>query len=478
MSQILTTRQADELHKAMVAYLASVNLPTSAAALQEELSLGDGFDDATRKKYEGLLEKKWTSVVRLQKKIMDLENRCTTLQAELDSATPTSLSRRNQDPVSWLPRSPARHTLQSHRSPVTCVAFHPIFSSLASGSEDATIKIWDWELGELERTIKGHTRAVIDLDFGGPRGGTLLASCSSDLTIKLWDPSDDYKNIRTLPGHDHSVSAVRFIPSGAAGSPSSGNLLVSASWDKSLRIWDVSTGYCLKTIRGHADWVRDVAPSFDGRWLLSAGNDQTARVWDASSGEARATFLGHEHVIECCAFAPASSYPHLATLAGLKKAPPASSSAEFVATGSRDKSIKLWDARGTLIKTLVGHDNWVRSLLFHPGGKYLLSVSDDKTIRCWDLTQEGKCVKTIDDAHGHFISTIRWAPSIVKDPVLPNGDGHADAAGAGTAGATASTAVNGTGSGVGKKDDAGAKASIRCVIATGSVDLNVRVFAS
>src|ERR1700712_4592776 len=248
---------------------------------------------------------------------MELETRNASLQSEIDNATPTSLSRRNQDPTSWLPRSPARHTLQSHREPITCVAFHPVFSSLASGSEDYTIKIWDWELGELERTVKGHTKAVLDVDFGGPRGGTLLASCSSDLTIKLWDPSDEYKNIRTLPGHDHSVSAVRFIPSGAAGSPSSGNLLVSASRDKSLRIWDVSTGYCVKTIRGHADWVRDVSPSFDGRFLLSAGNDFTARLWDASSGEPKATLLGHEHVIECCVFAPPTAYENLATLAGL-----------------------------------------------------------------------------------------------------------------------------------------------------------------
>jgi WD40 repeat protein len=107
--------------------------------------------------------------------------------------------------------------------------------------------------------VKGHTKAVLDVDYGGSRGGTLLASCSSDLTNKLWDPSDEYKNIRTLPGDDHSVSAVRFISSGAAGSPISGNLLVSASRDKSLRIWDVSAGYCVKTIRGHADWVRDVS---------------------------------------------------------------------------------------------------------------------------------------------------------------------------------------------------------------------------
>lgn len=404
---------------------------------------------------------------------MDLEARNTALQSEIDSATPTSLSRRNQDPTSWLPRSPARHNLQSHRGPVNCVAFHPIFSSLASGSEDATLKIWDWELGELERTLKGHTKAVSDVDFGGPRGGTLLASCSQDLTIKLWDPSDEYKNIRTLPGHDHSVSAIRFIPSGAAGAPLSGNLLISASRDKSLRIWDVTTGYCVKTLRGHSDWVRDVSPSFDGRWLLSVSNDQTARLWDASSGEAKATFLGHEHVIECCTFAPAASYTHLSSMAGLKKPPPASSSGEYLATGSRDKTIKIWDSRGTLIKSLSGHDNWVRGLVFHPGGKYLLSVSDDKSIRCWDLSQEGKCVKTVGDAHEHFVSAIRWAPNVIKSQgAMVNGDGGF--------GQGASTTV-----GIGglMKDDPGGgggtgKESIRCVIATASVDLHVRVFAS
>ena len=390
---------------------------------------------------------------------MELENEKRSLQAELENATPTSLSRRNQDPASWLPKAPARHTLRSHREPITCLAFHPIFSSLASGSEDYTIKIWDWEMGELERTIKGHTKAVLDVDFGGPRGGTLLASCSSDLTIKLWDPSDDYKNIRTLPGHDHSVSAVRFVPSGAAGAPNSGELLVSASRDKTLRIWNVTTGYCLKTIRGHSEWVRTVCPSPDGRFILSGGGDQTARLWDISVANptTQLTFIGHEHIIECCALAPATAYYHLASIAGLKKPPLSSSSAEYMATGSRDKTIRLWDARGTCLKTLVGHDNWIREVVFHPGGKYLFSVSDDKTLRCWDLSQEGKCVKILKDAHDHFVSCLRWAPAIIKDPPTRSVD-----TANGTNGTKAKTQAD----------------QIRCVIATGSVDLCVRIFAN
>lgn len=69
MSAILTDRQAEELHKAIIAYLGVVNAPKTAEAFRQEVNVSAAFDDATRKKYEGLLEKKWTSVVRLQKKV-------------------------------------------------------------------------------------------------------------------------------------------------------------------------------------------------------------------------------------------------------------------------------------------------------------------------------------------------------------------------------------------------------------------------
>jgi platelet-activating factor acetylhydrolase IB subunit alpha len=180
-------------------------------------------------------------------------------------------------------------------------------------------------------------------------------------------------------------------------------------------------------------------------------------MWDLSQPDSNAqkqTFLAHEHVVDCCAFAPPTAYTHLASLAGLKKAPSTGSSAEYLATGSRDKLIKLHSANGICIKTLVGHDNWVRSLAFHPGGKYLLSSSDDKTIRCWDLSQEAKCVRVIAAAD-HFVTCLRWAPSLFKEPA--NGE------------------TNGTN---GTKGEEAVKEQIRCLIACGSVDLNVRVFSA
>ncbi|KAI0418386.1 nuclear distribution protein pac-1a [Xylaria grammica] len=458
---LLTSRQAEELHKSIIAYLATNGLTATETSLRAESNLGENeFDAATAEKYKGLLERKWTSV------IMDLESRNATLQSEVDSATPTALSMRTKDPASWLPTSSPRYTLESHRSTINCIAFHPVFSSLATGSDDDTIKIWDWETGDLERTIKGHTRAVLGVEYGGPRGNTLLASCSSDLTIKLWDPADEYKNIRTLAGHDHTVSALRFIP-GAA------NLLVSASRDQTLRIWDVTTGFCLRTLTGHTGWVRDVFPSSDGRYLLSAGDDATARLWDISSPaqtESKLAMLGHEHHVECCAIAPPAAYRYIALAAGLKKPPSPSSSAEYFATGSRDKTIRLWDARGTCLFTLVGHGNWVRGLVFHPGGKYLLSVSDDKTLRCWDLGQDGRCVKVIGEPHERFITSLQWAPSVVRNMERVEsgaGGGAAEQLRDGEVGNTAASySASMDGMAGGKSSDV----QIRCVVATAGVD--------
>ena len=107
-------------------------------------------------------------------------------------------------------------------------------------------------------------------------------------------------------------------------------------------------------------------------------------------------------------------------------------------TGGRDKLIKLWDiASGQMLRNFVrlgvvpslrprnltplqaGHDNWIRALVFHPSGKYLLSASDDKTIRIWELAT-GRCMRTID-AHLQFVTTMQWGRQRIGG-AQPEGD--------------------------------------------------------
>lgn len=84
-----------------------------------------------------------------------------------------------------LPKEPEKFILRGHKSRVTKVAMHPIYSDVASSSEDGTIKIWDFEQGELTHTMKGHTGSVNYVSYHP--NGQILATCSTDQTIKLWN---------------------------------------------------------------------------------------------------------------------------------------------------------------------------------------------------------------------------------------------------------------------------------------------------
>ncbi|SAL99106.1 hypothetical protein [Absidia glauca] len=402
MTSILSERQKEELHKAILDYLNASGFTESFATLKNETHISDFVPDP-KQKYAGLLEKKWTSVIRLQKKIMELETKTSQMQDELNNAP----VRKQTSSVDWIPRPPEQHSLTGHRSPITRVEFHPVYQVLASASEDTTIKIWDYESGDFECTLKGHTKAVQDLAFD-PKGNYLV-SCSADLTIKVWDVNNDYKCIKTLYGHDHSVSSVCFLPSG--------DKIVSASRDKTIKLWDVASGYCEKTYSGHSEWVRSVVPSEDGRWLITASNDQTARLWDIQTTETKMDFRGHEHVVEWAIFVPVNAYPYIEELIDIEnKTKDQPMPGQYIITGSRDKTIKLWDINGQLLHTFVGHDNWVRGLVVHPSGKYLLSASDDKSIKIWDL-KTGRCMKTLE-AHAHFVTCISYCHT---SPVVATG---------------------------------------------------------
>lgn len=364
----------------------------------------------------------------------------------------------------FLPRAPPQYVLTGHRSPITvrvldglmpillqcfvncewamgltyllhgrfvsmmqCVAFHPVFSVFASGSEDATVKVWDFETGEYERTLKGHTNAVQAVAFNS--AGTLLASTSADLSIKLWDFSTDgdYECLKTLRGHDHNVCGVVFAPPTA-----SEDLLYSCSRDNTIKVWEISTGYCVNTLNGgHSDWVRDVAVSDDGLYLASCGNDRSILFWDLQHMRVLQSIREHEHVVESVEFAKSGLQEQTIEKAHSKKlmsvgalignghdaasSASAGSSAvsgnpegssdmvdvgaatrriKFLVSGSRDRTVRLWEAfSGTLLMNFASHENWVRCVKFHPCGKYVISAAEDKTIRVYDL-EVRRCLLT------------------------------------------------------------------------------------
>lgn len=108
-------------------------------------------------------------------------------------------------------------------------------------------------------------------------------------------------------------------------------------------------------------------------------------------------------MVECIAWAPESARASINAAAGADNK--GAHEGPFLASGSRDKTIRVWDVgAGVCLFTLHGHDNWVRGIVFHPGGKFIVSVSDDKTLRVWD-TRNKRAMKTLD-AHLHFCTSV------------------------------------------------------------------------
>ena len=246
-------------------------------------------------------------------------------------------------------------TLAGHEGLVNSVAFSPDGKTLASGSYDNTVKLWDVGSGKVIRTLTGHEDVYVYSVAFSPDGKT-LASGSNDKTIKLWDVGSG-KVIRTLAGHEDGVVSVAFSPDGKT--------LASGSMDKTAnaKLWDVGSGELLRTLAGHEDWVNSVAFSPDGQTLASGSEDKTVKLWDVGSGELLRTLVGHEDGVISVAFSAAGP---------------------TLASGGKDKTIKLWDVgSGKVIRTLAGQERWVYSVAFSPDGQILASGSMDKTVKLW-----------------------------------------------------------------------------------------------
>jgi WD40 repeat protein len=162
--------------------------------------------------------------------------------------------------------------------PVRALAFSPNSGTLASGSDDAVIRLWDPDTAVLQARLEGHRRAVLCVAFDP--NGKALATTSRDCTARLWDAVTHQQRANLL-GHNRAVNCAAFSPDGKT--------MATASDDHSVRLWHVATGQELITLEGHTGPVRYVAFYPDGGRLLSIGAGADGRaellVWSATHAE-------------------------------------------------------------------------------------------------------------------------------------------------------------------------------------------------
>ncbi|MFQ4139472.1 protein kinase domain-containing protein [Nodosilinea sp. PGN35] len=257
-------------------------------------------------------------------------------------------------------------TLKGHQSWVTALAFSTQQPVLVSGSLDDSVRIWNWQTGDLLHTLKGHARGVNAVAID--RRGQLLVSCGDDATVKVWHLSDGSLR-HTLKGHLRDVNAI------ALGS--GGNLVASASEDGTLKLWNLSQGTLLKTLPGSAGMLKTVALAEADQRIVSGGLDNTVRIWDAQSATTLRVLTGHTNTVNQVAVSP---------------------DGRLIASASKDRTVRLWNlAAGTLLHTLQGHTQEVNTVAFFPDGQRLVSGSSDGTLRFWS-SQDG-ALKTTLSAH-------------------------------------------------------------------------------
>jgi WD40 repeat protein len=186
--------------------------------------------------------------------------------------------------------------------------------------------------------------------------------------------------VRDLVGHSSQVLACAVM--------ADSRRVVSASDDKTLKVWDLASGQPLATLQGHSAWVRACAVTPDGRRVVSASDDKTLNVWDLESGQPLATLQGHLRPVNACAVTPDSRH---------------------VVSASDDKTLKVWDLEsGRLLATLQGHSAWVRGCAVTPDGRRVVSVSDDRTLKVWDL-ESGRLLATLQ-GHTRSVNACAVAP--------------------------------------------------------------------
>ena len=254
-----------------------------------------------------------------------------------------------------------------HDGAVTKISFSPDRETIASASNDKTVKLWKRD-GTFIRNLQ-HKAEVNAVSFSPD--GQMIASASKDKIVKLWKRDGTF--IRNLQ-HKAEVNAVSFSPDG--------QIIASASNDKTVKLWK-RDGTFIRNLQ-HSAEVNAVSFSRDGI-IASASNDKTVKLWKRD-GSLIANLTGHEDTVLAVSFSP---------------------DGQTIASGSRDNTIKLWKQNGSFINDLTGHNDWVNGVSFSPDGQTIASASRDHTVKVWK--RDGSLITTLS-GHNNLVLDVSFSP--------------------------------------------------------------------
>jgi len=200
--------------------------------------------------------------------------------------------------------------------------------------------------------LAGHSDGVRSVAWS-PDARFLLTG-SRDRTLALWDASTG-ERVRVMEGHDGGVTSVAFSPDGA--------LALSGSQDKSVILWEVASGKLLRRMKGHAQWVTCVAFAPDGRRALSGSLDRTAILWDTTDGSQILPLAGHGDRVLAVAFSP---------------------DGKQALTASADRSVQLWETEKGARLERCGADEAVICAAFTPADGHVLGGTWNGLVQRWD----------------------------------------------------------------------------------------------
>ncbi|MFB9442836.1 Hsp70 family protein [Dactylosporangium vinaceum] len=248
----------------------------------------------------------------------------------------------------------AQYTLAEHSDSVLAVAFNPKSATLATGSGDGTGRIWDLDRNQSTHTLSGHQVAVWSVAYSGD--GKTLATGGNEGAVRLWNAADG-RFLRAMTAHDGPVQALAFSPDGA--------VVASGGDDGKVRLWKAADGSPL-TAADDGWSVSGLAFSPDGRYLATVDENGTFRLRDSTTaGQVRKLPPRQDVTAYAVAFSPDS---------------------KLLAMGTSEGQVTLYDvAAWQPLKTMPGPKESVRSVAFSPDGRFLAAGSVDNTAWLWSL---------------------------------------------------------------------------------------------